>query len=142
MENRATTAPSTDEFARRGAGAIVFAGIMLALGGILNVIYGIAAIDNANFFVDDRQFILGNLSAWGWATLIVGLLQLLAAASISRGGQFGRWFGMLVAGLGAIAALLSIPAYPFWSLVLFTIDVIVLHALAVNYRDYRGAVRT
>ena len=35
-----------------------------------------------------------------------------------------------VAGLNSIGALLSIPAYPFWSLAVFAVDVLVIYGLA------------
>jgi uncharacterized membrane protein (DUF2068 family) len=100
------------------------------MAGILNVIYGIAAIDNANFFVADQKYILSDLSTWGWVMLILGVLQIFAAFSLWNGGTFGRWFGIAAASLNAIAALLSIPAYPFWSLAIFTLDILIIYGLA------------
>src|SRR5690349_6749739 len=84
-----------------GEGWLLFAGIMVVIVGVLNVIYGIAAIGNSSFFVNDQKYILSNLNTWGWVTLILGVLQILAAFSIWRGGQFGRWFGIIAAGLRA-----------------------------------------
>ena len=49
-----------------GQGWVTFAGIMLAVLGILNVIYGIAAIDNANVYVGDTKYVFGDLNLWGW----------------------------------------------------------------------------
>ncbi len=114
----------------RVTGWWVFAGTLLCLAGVLNIIWGIAAIGNANFFVADQQFIISGLSTWGWITLIVGVMQLIAAFSLYTGGGFGRWFGILAAGLSAISALLSIPAYPFWSLCIFALAIIILYELA------------
>ncbi len=115
-----------------GVGWIMFAGIMLMIAGVLNVIYGIAAIDNSKFFVHttETQYILSSLNTWGWITLILGALQILAAFSIWAGGTFGRWFGIAVAGLSAIGALMAIPAYPFWSLAVFAIDILIIYGLA------------
>lgn len=62
--------------------------------------------------------------------LLIGLLQLFAAFSIFSGGGYGRWVGILTASLGAIGALLSIPGYPFWSLCLFLINILVIYGLA------------
>jgi hypothetical protein len=121
-----------------GEGWLLFAGIMVVIVGVLNVIYGIAAIGNSSFFVNDQKYILSNLNTWGWVTLILGALQILAALSIWNGGQFGRWFGIIAAGLSSIAALLSIPAYPFWSLAIFAVDVAIVYGLAV----YGGQGRT
>jgi uncharacterized membrane protein (DUF2068 family) len=118
-----------------GVGWVLFAGIITAIVGTLNVIYGIAAIDKANFFVADRQFIVSNLETWGWVTLILGAVQLIAAVSMWRGGQFGRWLGIFGASFSMIAALLSIPAYPFWSLAVFSIDILIIYGLA-TYGGY------
>ena len=122
-----------------GAGWIVFAGIMLMIVAILNVIYGIAAIGNSKFFIADQKYIISDLKTWGWITLIIGIVQAAAAYSIWAGNQFGRWVGILVAGLSSIGALLSIPAYPFWSLAIFAIDVLVIYGLAAYGGDRRIA---
>lgn len=114
----------------RGAGWVLFAGIMLMLAGILNVIYGIAAIGDSSFFVHDTRYILSGLNTWGWVMLILGALQVGAAYSVWAGNRFGVWFGIAVAGLNSIGALLSIPAYPFWSLAVFAVDVLVIYGLA------------
>jgi hypothetical protein len=116
----------------QGGGWLLFAGIMIVMVGVLNVIYGIAAIDDANFFVANQKYILSDLNTWGWVMLVVGALQILAAFSIWNGGSFGRWVGIGLASLNAIAALLSIPAYPFWSLAVFTIDILIIYGLATH----------
>jgi hypothetical protein len=114
----------------RGDGLLVFAGVMMMVAGVLNCIYGIAAIDNARFFVNDAQFILSDLETWGWIVLALGVLQVCAAFSIWQGGVFGQWFGITAASLSAIGALLSIPAYPFFSLAIFAVDVTIIYGLA------------
>jgi uncharacterized membrane protein (DUF2068 family) len=125
----------------QGAGWLTFAGIMVMLAGVLNVIWGIAAIDSANFFVEEERFIISDLNTWGWIILIIGAIQLFAAFSIWSGGQFGRWIGILGASLSAIGALLSIPGYPFWSLAVFGIDLLIIYGLTV-YGGQRGDQRS
>ena len=127
-----TSSPEGDVYTdvEKGSGWLLFAGIMVLMVGVLNVIYGIAAIDDANFFVANTQFIISDLNTFGWIMLLLGALQVTAALSIWSGGSFGRWFGIGVAALNAIAALLSIPAYPFWSLAVFTIDILIIYGLA------------
>lgn len=117
---------------QRGSGWVTFAGIMVAIIGVLNVIYGIAAIDKASFFVEEERFIISNLQTWGWVTLILGLVQLFAAASIWRGGIFGPIVGIFGASLSAIAALMSMPGYPFWSLAIFAVDVLIIYGLVAH----------
>jgi hypothetical protein len=131
-------APARGAFDEPGGGWVLFAGIMLMLVGILNVIYGIAAIDDSSFFVNDTKYILSDLNTWGWVTLILGAVQILAAFSIWNGNQFGRWVGIAVAGLSAISALLSIPAYPFWSLAIFAVDILVIYGLAAYGGRHRA----
>ena len=114
----------------RGSGWLGFAGIMLMIVGVLNVIYGIAAIGDSSFFVHNTKYIVSGLNTWGWLTLLLGVLQVLAALSIWQGGEFGRFFGIAVAGLSMIGALLSLPAYPFWSLAVFAVDVLIIYGLA------------
>ena len=134
-----TSSPDGGAYAdvSKGGGWLLFAGIMIVMVGVLNVIYGIAAIDNASFFIANQKYILSDLSTWGWVMLVLGSLQILAAFSIWSGGGFGRWFGIAVATVNAIAALLSIPAYPFWSLAVFTIDILIIYGLAA-YGGDRG----
>ena len=115
----------------RGAGWLMFAGIMVLIAGILNFIWGIAAIDSASFFVEDERYILSDLNTMGWIILIIGVIQVLAAFSIWAGGQFGRWIGIIGACFGAVGALLSIPGFPLWSVCLFGLNVLVIYGLMV-----------
>ena len=114
----------------RVTGWWVFAGILLIIAGVLNTIYGIAAISDSKFFTANAVYIVSSLNTWGWVTLVIGIIQLIAGFSLFSGGGFGRWVGIFGAGLGSIAALMSIPAYPFWSLCIFALSVIILYQLA------------
>ena len=116
---------------------------MIFIAAILNAIWGIAAIDKASFFIEDERFIISDLSTWGWIILLIGVLQLIAAFSIWSGGTYGRWIGIISASFGAIGALLSIPGYPFWSLCVFILDVLVIYGLAVygGHRPDESRVR-
>ena len=116
--------------ASRVTGWWVFAGILLLIAGTLNVIWGIGAISDAKFFIADQKYIISSLHTWGWATLILGILELIAGFSLFSGGGFGRWIGIFAAALTAISALLSIPAYPLWSLCVFALAIIIIYELA------------
>ena len=120
----------TDEVSYKGAGWVLFAAIMLVMGGVLSIIWGIAAVSSSHFFVAGASYILSDLNTWGWIVMGFGVVEGLAALSVWRGGEFGRWFGIVAAGLAGLAAMLSIPAYPFWSLALLAIDVLVIYGLA------------
>lgn len=59
------------------------------------------------------------------------IAQLFAGLSLFAGGGFGRWVGIIAASATAIVSLLSIPAYPFWSLCVFALAIIALAIIVV-----------
>ena len=108
----------------------VFAGVLLLIAGALNTIYGVAAIGNSTFFTSSAVFIFRDLRMWGWLSLILGLCEWVAAFSLWSGGEFGRWFGIVVASLNAVGVLLTISTYPFWSLAIFALSILIIYKLA------------
>jgi hypothetical protein len=126
----------------RGLGRAVFVAILLLIAGGLNVIYGIAAIADANFWVNDNHFVIANLNTWGWVLVLVGIVQFFAGVSLLAGRTFGRVIGIVAASLGALGALLSVGgAYPFWALGVFAICVICIHGLVVLGEPLEGEDR-
>ena len=114
----------------RGSGWITFAGVVIMVAAIMNIIDGIAAISRSSFFANDARYIFSDLRTWGWIILGLGVLQMVIGFGIWAGNQLARWAGIAVVSLNAIAQLLFIPAYPFWSLSIFALDVMVLYGLA------------
>jgi hypothetical protein len=116
----------------RGAGSAVFVGILLMIAGILNIAYGIAAVGNSHFYLNDTNYLFSSLHTWGWITIVLGVIQLTASLSLFGGGNYGRVVGIFAATLGAIGALLDIGgAHPWWALGVFAICVICVHGLVV-----------
>lgn len=116
----------------RGAGSALFVGILLMIAGVLNVVYGIAAVSNASFFANDTQYVFSSLHTWGWITIILGAIELTAAFSLFGGGTYGRVIGLMAATLGAIGALLDVGgAHPWWALGVFAICLVCIHGLLV-----------
>ena len=128
-----STTPSIGEARRheegQGYGLVLFASILLVVIACFNVIYGIAAIANSHVFTAHAHYVFGNLKTWGWITLILGILQLLAALGVLAGNQPARWFAVVVLGLNAIDQMFFISAYPFWSLTIIAMDVVALYGL-------------
>jgi hypothetical protein len=128
--------PSQD--AQRGHGWITFAGVLLMVLGSFNIIDGAAAIGNAHFYVADAHYVFGDLNTWGWVVLCLGILQLLVALGVLMRNQLARWTGVVVLSLNALAQLLMMPAYPFWSLAIFAVDILALYGL-IAYGDRLGS---
>ena len=113
----------------RGYGLIIFAAVLLMVLGFFNMLYGIAAIANSHVFTANAHYMIGDLRAWGWITLILSILQLVAAGGILAGNQLARWFAVAVVGLNAIDMMFFVPAYPFWALTIIAVDVVALYGL-------------
>ena len=117
---------------QRGDGWVLFAGIMIMVVGFLNLVYGIAAIDDSAFFTGDARYVIfDDLNTWGWFYLIIGVLQLIAAFSIWNRGVYGRLIGIATAAGNAMIVLFTVNAYPFAAFMIFLIDVMVIYGLAV-----------
>jgi hypothetical protein len=113
----------------RGDGWVLFAGTLLLMLGTLNFIEGIAAVSNSHFFVANTHYIAGSLNTWGWVVLCIGVAQWLVGIGVFVKNQFARWVGVVILGLNAIVQLMMIPAYPFWSLSIFTLDILAIFGL-------------
>jgi hypothetical protein len=120
----------------RGYGLVLFAGVLLLVVGFWNLIYGISALAKSSVFVANAHYVFGDLRTWGWITLIIAALQLLAGIGVMTGNQAARWAGIVLVGLNAINQMFFIPAYPFWSLMIIAVDVVALWGLcAYGSRD-------
>jgi len=116
---------------KQGTGWIMYAWIVLLVVGVWNIIEGIVAISRSSFFTSTgAHYVYANLNTWGWIILIWGILEVLAAGSVWRGGQWGRWFGIFVAGIAIILQFLALPIYPFWALIDILLYSLVLYGLA------------
>jgi hypothetical protein len=105
---------------------------MLMILATLNVIDGIAAVSDSTFFVANAKFVVSNLNTWGWVLIVCGLTQGLVALGVWARVGGVRWIGVAIASVNAIIQLLFIPAYPFWSLCLFTLDILVIYGLIAH----------
>ncbi len=120
----------------RGAGRVVFAAIFLLIVGTLNIIYGIGALDNANFYANGTRFVLTNLNTLGWVLIVLGVIQLTGGFSLMAGNVWGRIIGVIGGSLGAIGALLSMDnSHPFWSLSVFALCVWIVYGIIVFGSD-------
>jgi hypothetical protein len=123
----------------RGAGRALFAATLLLIAGMLNIIYGIGALDSANIFTGESRYILSDLNTLGWVMIVLGIIQLTGSFSLFAGNAYGRVIAIVGAGLGAISALLSIGgANPWWSLAIFFLCIYVLHGIMVLGDDRRA----
>ena len=117
-------------------GWIMFAGIMMIIAGSLNAVYGLVALFNDDWVVwGNTGAVVLDITQWGWVHLILGVVVLLAGAGVMSGNILARTVGVLVAGISLIVNFLALPVYPVWSLVISTLDVLVIWALIAHGRE-------
>jgi hypothetical protein len=125
----------------RGTGRVIFAATLLLIVGVVNIIYGIGALDDANIFTDSTRFVLDNLNTLGWVLIILGIIQLAGGLSLMAGNTFGRIIAIVGGVLGALGALFSIgDGNPWWSLAVFALCVYVVYGVIVFGQDERAGI--
>jgi hypothetical protein len=111
-------------------GGIVFAATMMLVVGTFQIIAGLVAILDDEFYVVGRDYTFKfDVTAWGWIHLVLGVLLVLGGWALFARSAWAGVAAIVLAGLSAIANFLFIPYYPFWSIVVIALDVWVIWAL-------------
>ncbi|MFL6191961.1 MAG: hypothetical protein ACJ75E_19320 [Actinomycetes bacterium] len=119
-------------------GFILFAAIMMLMVGVFQALQGLIAIFENEFYVATRNYLFQfDATTWGWIHLLLGVLVGLAGLGLLAGQTWARVVGITLAVLSAIANFLFIPYYPFWSMLIIALDVLVIWALAAHGRTLR-----
>jgi hypothetical protein len=128
-----TTESSYSSWAVGWAG---FAGVMLIMIGVFDVIQGLVALFNDEFFVVTQEWVFEfDITAWGWIQLILGVILIASGAGIFSGNVAARTVGVISAGLAAIVNFAWLPYYPVWSIIVIAICVAIIWALTAHGRD-------
>ena len=130
--------------ARTGwVGWVVFGSIMMLLVGIFHAISGLVAIFRDQYFLvtNSGLIITANYTQWGWVHLILGVLVIIAGLAVMQGALWARLVGVALASISAIANLLFLGAYPLWSLLIITLDILVIYAFVVHGSELRDELR-
>jgi uncharacterized membrane protein len=119
-------------------GGITFAATMLVMIGVFQVIAGLVAIFDDEFFVVARGYTFNlDTTAWGWIHLILGVLLIVVGYGLFTRATWAGITALFLCVLSAIDNFFFIPYYPFWSLLLIALNVWVIWALTRP-----GAIRT
>ena len=111
-------------------GITMFAGALLTVVAVFQILEGIAAIAKDTIFVRGLDYTWQfNIQTWGWIHLIIGLIGLATGIGIVLGQTWGYLIGVGIAGLSALTNFMFMPYYPFWSLAVIALDVLVIWAL-------------
>ena len=114
-------------------GFISFAAVMMIMTGAFQALAGLVAIFEDQFYVLTANYVFQfDVTTWGWIHLILGVVVVAAGLGVLSGQTWGRVVGITLAMLSAVANFLFIPYYPFWSLLIIGLDVLVIWALAAH----------
>jgi hypothetical protein len=113
-----------------------FAGVMLIMIGIFDIIQGLVALFNDEFFVVSEGWVFEfDITAWGWIQLILGVILIASGAGIFSGNVAARTVGVIMAALAAIANFAWLPYSPIWSVIVIAMCVAIIWALTAHGRD-------
>ena len=130
------TAPQDPDYSSWAVGWAGFAGFMLILIGIMDVIQGLVALIDDEFYVVTQEFIFEfDVTTWGWIHLILGAVLIASGVGIFSGNVAARTVGVIIAGFAAIVNFAWLPYYPVWSIIVIAICVAIIWALTAHGRD-------
>ena len=122
-------------------GFILFAAVMMIMVGVFQAIQGLVGIFENEFYVATPSYLFQfDAPTWGWNHLLIGLLMAFAGWGLLSGRTWARTVAIILAVLSAIANFLFIPYYPFWSLLIITLDIFVIWAVTAHGGGLRERV--
>jgi hypothetical protein len=111
---------------------MIFAAAVLLTVGILQILEGIVALANDEFYVVGREYTFEfDITTWGWIHLLIGIVLALVGGFLFTGSVWARWAGIGVAVFSMISNFMWLPYYPFWAIVIIALNIAVIWALAV-----------
>ena len=128
------------------SGWIVFAGFVLLIVGVIDALQGLVAIVKDEYVVATAKGVaILDVTAWGWATLLWGVLLVVTGLGLLGGAGWARWLaiiGVSVNAIGQMAFMANYPqAYPLWNILIVALNILVLYALTAHWQGFKESVR-
>jgi len=123
-------------------GWIVFSGVLMTMIGVFQAMMGLVALFEDDYYLVGREGLMLTVdyTSWGWVHLILGIVVLLAGFGVMAGQMWARVVGVILAALSAVVNVAFLAAYPVWSIVVITLDVLVIYALTVHGGEVKESV--
>ena len=77
-------------------------------------------------------------TAWGWTYLIGGIIMVAAGAALFAGQMWARVVAVALALASAVLNMAFFSAYPWWSAIMITFDVLVIWAVTVHGSEMKA----
>ncbi|HKA05154.1 MAG TPA: hypothetical protein VKD67_12525 [Acidimicrobiales bacterium] len=114
-----------------------FAGIILLLLGIMNLIDGLIGVSDSDIFEQNLSTapalpVTDRLEVWGWVVLVVGVVMMVLAFPVIVGFTWARFAGIAVSGIDLVLQFAYLAHFPLWSLIIIFLNVLVIFGLAAR----------
>jgi hypothetical protein len=117
------------------------AATLMILSGLLTVFIGSVALVRGIFFNSVATFpFYYSVRSRGVTLLIIGAALFVVGVALLLRMTWARHVGIVVAVISAIANFMFLPFYPFWSVIVLAIDIVIIWELAREDRTRREFV--
>jgi hypothetical protein len=121
---------------------VAFAGVMLALVGFFDILQGLTALFNDEYFaVRGGELLILDFTTWGVITLIWGSLLVAAGLGLLSGRGGARVFAIVVVFINMLLQIAFLAVYPIWSAIIIALQVFVLYALTAKWDEVKLALK-
>jgi hypothetical protein len=121
---------------------VAYAGILLMLSGLLNIIDGFVAVLDHGYYETTanhgNRLLIFNYTAWGWMFVVLGIVQILASLGVLLGVRAARLTGIVLAALALLGQMIFLSTFPFWSLFIMAMSLLVIFGLVIEPRHVEG----
>ena len=119
-------------------GFVVLASVLLCISGAFNIITGLVAVFSDRVYAQGPNVTVGlDVTGWGWFHIFLGLVLFATGLALYTGATWARITAIIVVSVNLVTQLLEMPAYSLWSLVIMTVDLLVLWAIIVHGDEIR-----
>lgn len=125
------------------AGTSIGAAIILVTVGLLQLFQGIAAVAEDEVFVVGVEYTYQfDFTAWGWIHIALGALMLAVGLALFTGARWARIATIVIASISILANFLWLPYYPWWSVLIIALDIVVIWAVTTWKPDVSSEPRS
>lgn len=120
-------------------GWVFFAAAILFINGMFSVVQGLVLLIGPDTYTSNvsGELFIFDVTGWGWWNVIIGALLLATGGALFSGATWARVVAVALVTFSAASQLLLVPVQPFWSLIVITIDIVVVYALIVHGAEAR-----
>ena len=133
-----STASSVPTDSTGWTGWVAFAAFIMMISGALTGIMGFLAVINNNWTMwNNNGAPYGSPYGWGWWSIFVGIVVFSIGVALLRGSMFARMVAVFVAAVSLISHFVTLNVAPLWSLIVITIDILVIWAVMVHGKEMK-----